>query len=67
VVNEVFDWNTGRKFRETADMIRVVVTDNQVIDLVEAGVMDGGHNSFRVTDGAWSAVSGIDQHRFSGR
>ena len=67
MVDELLDRDMGRKLRQTADMIVVVVRDNQVIDLLNAGVLDGRHDPSRITNGTVSTVSSIDKHRFSGR
>ena len=67
MVNELLDGNMGREFGKTADMIVVVVSDNQVIDLLDASVLDGGHNASRITNCTVSTVPSINKHRFSGR
>src|SRR6516225_6769665 len=67
MVNEFLDGNMAREFGETTDMIVVVVSDDQVIDLFEAGVLDGGHNASCIANGGVSTVSSIDKHGLSGR
>ena len=67
MVNELLDRDMRREFRKTADMVVVVVRDNQVIDLLDAGVIDGRHNAPCIANGAVSTVPSIDEHRFPGR
>jgi hypothetical protein len=66
MIHKFFDGDMRRQFGECADMVVVVVSDDQVIDLLKASILDGGHNAPCVTNGAISTVPRIDKHRFSG-
>ena len=48
-------------------MIAVVMGYDQVIDRRDSCVLRRRHNSFGVTHRGCAAVSGIDEHRLSGR
>ena len=66
VVNERADRNAGRELRDAADVIAVVVRNQNVVDLGETGVFRGSDDAIRVT--AVEAIpSGVNQQRFSGR
>src|SRR5207237_6056096 len=67
VVDEFFDRYPLSKFGKAADMITVVMRDDQMIDRRHSRVLRRRHNSFGVTHRGWAAVSGVDEHRFSGR
>jgi hypothetical protein len=43
------------------------VRGDKVIDLVKAGIVDGGENAFGITTGAGADVPGINQKRLAGR
>src|SRR5260370_27508658 len=66
-MNKFFEAKAAGEWGETADMIVVVVSDDQVIDLLDAGVLDGRHDAPRITNRTVSTVTRIDKHRFSGR
>ena len=46
-------------------MIAVPVSDDEVINLGDAGVFGGGHDALRVADCACPRVSGVDEHRLT--
>ena len=48
-------------------MVTVPVRGNQMVDLREAGVFDGGHDAVRIPDRARAAIPRIDEQRFAGR
>src|SRR5579864_6981169 len=66
MVDELFDGDMSRQLGKAADVIVVIVSDYQVIDLLNAGVLDRCHNASSIPDGAVPAVPGIDEHRFPG-
>src|SRR5580692_1519102 len=48
-------------------MITVPVRRDQMVDLYEAGILDGGHDAARVPDCGWAAISRVDEHGLAGR
>ena len=47
-------------------MVAMVVSRNQVIDLFEAGISDGGHDAIRVAHRRRASIPRIDENRFAG-
>jgi hypothetical protein len=56
----------GCQLGKAPDMIAVIVSNNQVIDPLNAGVPDRGHNASGIPDGPVAAIPCIDEHRFPG-
>ena len=48
-------------------MIAVPVRGDQMVDLREPCVFDGGHDALGISDGGGAGISGIDEQRFAGR
>ena len=67
MVDELFDGNAGSELGQAPDMITVVVSGDEVVDLREARVPGRGQNAFGITYRGGAAVSGIDEHRLSRR
>ena len=67
MVEEMRDGNALRQFDEAADMIAVVVSGNEVVDLLEACLADSGHDAIGVAGGGRASVPRIDEHRLTGR
>ena len=67
MVDELFDGNAGSELGQAPDMITVVVSGDEVVDLREARVPGRGQNAFGITYRGGATVSGIDEHRLSRR
>ena len=50
-----------------AEVIAVPVRRDQVVDLREAGILDGGHDALGVARRGRAAVARVDQQRLAGR
>jgi hypothetical protein len=48
-------------------MIPVSVSGDQMVDVCEPGVFDGGHDALRISDRACTGISRIEEQRFAGR
>ena len=57
MVDEIPDRDARRELGHAAKMIAVPVRRDQVVDLREAGVLDGGHDAVGVADRGRAAVS----------
>jgi hypothetical protein len=66
MVDERPDPHTRGELRHAAKMIAVPVSRNQVVDLGESCVLDGGHDALRIPDSGCTGISGIDEHGFAG-
>ena len=70
MIDKVPDGDAFREIGNATEMIAVVVGNNQVIDLPEAGVVDGSDDALGVPALACeiaARVSRIDEQRLAGR
>ena len=67
VVDEIPDGDARCELGHAAKMIAVPVRGDQIVDLREARILDGGHDAFGISDRARAGVPRIDEHRCAGR
>src|ERR1700693_3567101 len=67
MIDELLNRDAGGQFRQSAKMIAMPVSDDQVIDLRNAGVFQCGHDAFGIANGAGSHVPRVDEDRFTRR
>ena len=65
MIDELLDRDAGGQFREAAKMIAMPVSNDQVIDLRNAGVFQSGHDAFGIANGARSHVPRVNQDRLT--
>ena len=65
MIDELFDRHARRELGKAADMIRVIVRRDQMIDLRDAGVPGRGHDAIGVTDRGGADVSRVDEDRLA--
>ena len=66
MIDKLLDRHMRSQFRETAEMIAVPVRDDQMIDLLQAGIFHRRHDAARIARCRnRSEVSGVDQQRLS--
>ncbi len=66
MVDVFLDRDALLELGHAAVMIAMVMREDQVIDLGQAGIFGGGINAFRVSHGS-VGIAGIDQQRFTRR
>jgi hypothetical protein len=67
MVDEIADLDTRGELRHAAKVIAVPMSRDQVVDLGEPCVLDGGHDALRIPDGGCTGISRIDEHGLAGR
>src|SRR6202163_1124802 len=65
MIDELLNRDAGGQFREPAKMIAMPVSNDQVIDLRNAGVFQSGDDAFSITNGARSHVPSVDEDRLT--
>src|SRR5947199_331290 len=63
MVYEFLNADSVCEFGDSADMINMVVSYDQVINLLDLCVLECGHDAPNITDGA--IATRVDEHRFS--
>ena len=66
MVDEFADGDLRGELGQAAEVIAVPVRDDQMIDLGEAGVMDGIHDAAGIANGAGRDVARIHEQRLAG-
>ena len=66
VVDEFFDRHAGCEFRHTTKVVAVPVGRDEVLDLLQAGILHRSHNASSVSHSRCSAIARINQNRLSG-
>ena len=67
MIDELFDGNLRSQFGQAAEVIAMPVRDDQMIDLLEAGVFHGRHDSRGVSRRLRAGIAGVDEQRFARR
>jgi hypothetical protein len=67
VIDEIADRHPRCQLGHSAEVVAMPVGGDQVIDLREAGVLDGGHDAIGVPGSRRARIPGIDQYRPAGR
>ena len=65
MVDELSDRDARRELGHATEMIAVPVRGNQIVDLAEARIFDGGHYAVRISDRGCTGIPRIDEHRFA--
>ena len=63
MIDELLNGDAFREFQKATNMVAVVVSRNQVIDLFEAGIPDSGHDAIRVAHRRRPRIPRIDENR----
>src|SRR5262245_36574753 len=67
MIDEFHDRYARRKLGESANVIAVIVSRDEVVDLRQPGILCCSSNALGITNGGGPAVSRIDENRFAGR
>jgi hypothetical protein len=66
VIHEMRNWDARSQFSDTAVMVAMPVSDDQVINPGDAGVSSRRQDSTGIAHGPCTTISGIDQERLTG-